>query len=371
VRALVFDGEKASVRDDVEVRPPGPTDVRVRIVSAGLCHSDVSVLDGTIQWPSPSVMGHEGAGIVDAVGEAVTHVKPGDHVVVHTMAYCGACKWCITGHPAWCRKSIANASQPFTVGGVPAWNFAAASFFSEYTVVRGVQCVKIPDEIPLGVACLIGCGVLTGIGSVWNRTNLGLGHKAAVFGVGGVGLNVIQAARAKGASRIVAIDTLPEKEQAARDFGATDFILAGPGVDTVAKVREMFPTEIDNVVGSFGEGGVDYAFECVGHPALVQQAFDILDWGGTLVAVGVPSSTAMAELKITAFTQVERTVTGSRAGSHRPHYDIPLIVDAYQRGVIKLDELVSATYPLEDWESCVHDLHEGKLLRGVLNVTEA
>jgi S-(hydroxymethyl)glutathione dehydrogenase/alcohol dehydrogenase len=338
----------------VEVKAPGPTEVRVRIASAGLCHSDVSLLDGTIPWPAPSVMGHEGAGVVDAVGEAVTHVKPGDHVVVHTMAYCGACKWCITGHPAWCRKSIANASQPFTVGGVPAWNFAAASFFSEYTVVRGVQCVKIPDEI----------------GSVWNRTNLGIGHTCAVFGVGGVGLNVIQGARAKGARRIVAIDTLPEKEQAARNFGATDFILAGPGVDTVAKVREMFPTEIDNVVGSFGEGGVDFAFECVGHPALVQQAFNILDWGGTLVTVGVPAPTAMAELKITAFTQVERTVTGSRAGSHRPHYDIPLIVDAYQRGVIKLDELVSATYPLEDWETCVHDLHEGKLLRGVLTVTE-
>ena len=198
MKALVFDGEKASVRDDVEVRPPGPTEVQVRIASAGLCHSDVSVLDGTIPWPSPAVMGHEGAGVVDAVGEAVTHVKPGDHVVVHTMAYCGACKWCITGHPAWCRKSIANASQPFTVGGEPAWNFAAASFFSEYTVVKGVQCVKIPDEIPLGVACLIGCGVLTGIGSVWNRTNLGLGHTCAVFGVGGVGLNVIQARDGQG-----------------------------------------------------------------------------------------------------------------------------------------------------------------------------
>ena len=135
-------------------------------------------------------------------------------------------------------------------------------------------------------------------------------------------------------------------------------------------MRELFPTEIDNVVGSFGEGGVDYAFECVGHPALLQQAFDILDWGGTAVAVGVPAPTATAALRVTAFTQVERTVTGSRAGSHRPHYDIPLIVDAYQRGVIKLDELVSATYPLDDWETCVHDLHDGKLLRGVLTVTD-
>ena len=215
-------------------------------------------------------------------------------------------------------KSIGNASQPFTVGGEPAWNFAATSFFAEYTIVKEVQCVKIPDEIPLGVACLIGCGVVTGVGSVFNRADLGQGHTCAVFGVGGVGLNVIQAAAAKGASRIIAIDTLPEKEPAALDFGATHFILAGPDVDAVAKVRELFPTEIENIVGSFGEGGVDYSFECVGHPALLQQAFDILDWGGTAVAVGVPAPTATAALRVTAFTQVERTVKGSRAGSHRP-----------------------------------------------------
>ena len=138
MKGLVYDGSKAAIRDDVEVRAPGPTEVKVRVVSAGLCHSDLSVIDGTIPWPSPAVLGHEGAGIVAEVGEAVRHVAPGDHVVLHTLAYCGACKWCNTGRPAWCRKSIANASQPFTVGGEAAWNFAAASFFSEYTVVSGI-----------------------------------------------------------------------------------------------------------------------------------------------------------------------------------------------------------------------------------------
>ena len=170
---------------------------------------------------------------------------------MHTLAFCGACKWCVTGQPAWCRKSIANASQPFTVGGEPAWNFAAASFFSEYTVVQGVQCVKIHDEIDRSVSRASSAAASSPASArCGTAPNLGLGHTCAVFGVGGVGLNVIQGARAKGASRIVAIDTLPEKEQAARDFGATDFILAGPGVDIVAKVRELFPTEIDNVVGS-------------------------------------------------------------------------------------------------------------------------
>jgi Zn-dependent alcohol dehydrogenase len=369
---LVFDGEKAEIRDDLEVRAPGPTEVRVQVVAAGLCHSDISVIDGTIPWQYPCVLGHEGAGIVAEVGDAVTNVKPGDHVVLHTLAFCGLCKYCITGQPARCRRSLGNASQPFTLGGEPAWNFAGASFFSEYSVVQANQCVKIDDDVDLSVACLIGCGVLTGIGSVWNRTDLGLGSTAAVIGVGGVGLNVIQGARAKGASRIIAIDTLAEKEHFARDFGATDFILSGPGVDIVAKVRELLPFDgptpaVENA-GPFMAGGVDYAFECVGHPALLQSALDMLDWGGTAVAVGVPAPTATIETRVGLITHVERTLTGSRAGSHRPHYDIPLIVDMYKQGIVKLDELVSARYPLVEWERAAHDLHDGKLARGVLQV---
>jgi Zn-dependent alcohol dehydrogenase len=192
-----------------------------------------------------------------------------------------------------------------------------------------------------------------------------------VFGVGGVGLNVIQAAKVKGAARIFAIDTVAHKEAVARDFGATDFILAGPDVDVVAKIREELPTEIANVVGSFGEGGVDYAFDCVGHPEILNTALEMLDWGGTAVAVGVPAPTATVPARITNFTHVERTLTGSRAGSHRPHWDIPLIVEAYRQGRIKLDELVSARYELEDWETAVRDLHDGKLARGVLTVSAA
>jgi S-(hydroxymethyl)glutathione dehydrogenase/alcohol dehydrogenase len=237
--------------------------------------------------------------------------------------------------------------------------------------VQAVQCVKIDDDIDLNVACLIGCGVLTGIGTVWNRTNLGIGDTCAVVGVGGVGLNVIQAAKVKGASRIFAIDTVASKEKLAREFGATDFIVAGPDVDVVAKVREDFPSQIENIVGSFGEGGIDYAFDCVGNPAILNQCLQMLDWGGTAVAVGVPAFDATVPAQVTLLTHVERTLTGSRAGSHRPHWDIPLIVQAYKQGLIKLDELVSAKYPLDDWESATHDLHEGKLARGVLTVTAA
>src|SRR5262249_36694285 len=192
----------------------------------------------------------------------------GHTVVPHPVASGGLCKSCITGPPARCRKSLGSASQPFTLAGEPAWNFAGASFFSEYSVVQANQCVKIDDDVDLSVACLIGCGVLTGIGSVWNRTDLGLGSTCAVIGVGGVGLNVIQGAPARGGGRIIAIDPLPEKEPFARDFGATDFPLSGPDVDIAARVRELVPFDgpaaaVPNS-GPFMAGGVDYAFECVG-----------------------------------------------------------------------------------------------------------
>ncbi|MGH9026079.1 MAG: alcohol dehydrogenase catalytic domain-containing protein [Acidimicrobiia bacterium] len=367
MKGLVYTGEKAELTDGLAVRDPGPNEVLVQVVAAGLCHSDLSVIDGTIPWPAPAVLGHEGAGIVEAVGEAVSHVAPGDHIVMHTMASCGVCKWCSSGRPAWCRYSMGNMSQPFTLDGEPAWNFAGASFFSERSVVAATQCVKIPPDVPLESACLIGCGVLTGVGSVWNRTQLGVGDTAAVFGVGGVGLNVIQAAAIKGASRVIAVDTMPEKERWAREFGASDFFVTGPDVDIVGKIRELLPPDPPHAV--MNAGGVDYAFDCVGHPDVLNACLEMLDWGGTAVIIGVPAPSATVPARIGNFTHVERTLTGSRAGSHRPHYDIPLVVDLYRRGVLKLDELVTARYPLSDWETAVHDLHDGKLARGVLEIS--
>ncbi len=259
-------------------------------------------------------------------------MKPGDHVVVHTLAYCGACKWCVTGHPAWCREQH-QQREPAVHGRAASRRGTSrpASFFSEYTVVQGVQCVKIDDDIPLGVACLIGCGVLTGIGSVWNRTDLGQGDTCAVFGVGGVGLNVIQGAAARrrraGSSRST---RSPRRSRRRATSAPPTSSSPAPASTSWRRSASSSRPRSQNVVGSFGEGGVDYAFECVGHPALLQQALDMLDWGGTAVAVGVPAPTATVPVRVTAFTHVERTLTGSRAGSHRPHYDIPLIVDAYQ-----------------------------------------
>lgn len=354
----MFDGDKARVAEGVEVRDPGPGEVEVRVTNAGLCHSDVSVLDGTIPWPAPSVLGHEGAGIVADVGPGVTSVKPGQHVVLSTLANCGICKACNTGHPTWCRKSLGNMSQPFTVDGEPAWNFAGSSYFAEHTVVKEVQAIRIPDDVPLSSACLIGCGVLTGAGAALNRARIQQGEPVAVFGVGGVGLNAIQGCRIAGAGRIIAVDTIAAKEPHARQFGATDFIDAGGDTDVVQAIKDLTRT------------GVMWAFDCVGHPAVLRNAVDVLDWGGNAVIIGMPPPTAEASFNITNLNYIDRGILGCRYGSSRPRADVPMLVELYRSGRLLLDELVSEQYPLDQFEAVVEDLHAGKLARGVLNVSE-
>jgi Zn-dependent alcohol dehydrogenase len=361
VRAIVFDGKAPAVRDDVSVRDPGPTEVLVRTAAAGVCHSDVSVLDGTIPFPTPLVMGHEGAGVVEAIGSAVTTVKPGDHVVITTLANCGLCQYCNTGFPTRCRRSIGNMTKPFTVGDEPAFNFAAASVFAEATVVAETQCVAIDADVPLTSACLIGCGVLTGAGAVLHRARVQAGETAAVFGVGGVGLNVIQALRISNASRIIAIDTVPAKRDLALRFGATEFIDASAVENVVAAVRDLLPGR-----GGFGAGGVDWAFDCVGHPTVVRNAVECLDWGGNCVILGVPPPTAELQAVITQLTHVDRGIMGCRYGTVQPHRDVPLFIEWYKQGKLLLDELVSATYPLESFQAVIDEMHEGKLARGVL-----
>jgi Zn-dependent alcohol dehydrogenase len=366
VRGIVYDGEKARVTDALEVRAPGAGEVRIKVVAAGVCHSDQSVLDGTIPFPTPVVMGHEGAGIVEEVGSEVTTVKPGDHVVVATLANCGKCAPCGRGWPTRCRASMGNMTQPFTYEGKPAWNFAAASVFSEYTVVKEVQAVKIDDDVPLTAACLIGCGVVTGACCVWNRARVQTGETAVVYGVGGVGLNVIQALRVARASRIIAVDTVGAKEKFARQFGATDFINPTETPDVVGAVRAMVPFSPTAPAGFMNAGGVDWAFDCVGHPAIIKDAVEMLDWGGNVVILGVPAPEVELTTLFARLTHVDRGIMGCRYGSVRPHADIPMIIDLYKSGQFMLDELVSATYPLEEFETVLDDLHHGKLARGVL-----
>lgn len=365
MRGIVYDGTTTRLVDGLTVRAPGPREVIVEIGAAGLCHSDLSYMHSLYPVPSPGVCGHEAAGVVAEVGEAVTHVQPGDHVIIATLAACGLCEHCADGRPTACRATLANWSQPFTLDGEPIYNFAATSAFAERTIVRDVQCVKIPDDVPLTSAALVGCGVVTGMGAVFNRANVRRGQSAVVFGVGGVGLNVIQALKVQGATTIIAVDTVPGKEELARRFGATHF-LDGRREDLVEAVGAIRPASERAIRGAFNSGGVDWAFDCVAHPQVTWNALECLDWEGTVVVIGVASQTAEFKGLYGRLTQVDRGIIGCRYGTISPHRDIPRIIELYRRGEILLDELVSSTYPVERWEDAVHEMESGQVARGVL-----
>ncbi len=355
MKGIVWTGE-LEVRDDVTVRDPRQDEVRVRIVNAGLCHSDVSVIDGTIPFPTPVVLGHEGAGIVEEVGDAVTKVQVGDHVVLTTLGNCGRCAACDRGQPTHCRDTMGRLGRPFTVGGEKAFSFANTGVFTEQVVVTETQAVVIDPDVPLSAACLIGCAVVTGAGAVLNRAKVRPGQTVAVIGAGGIGQSAIQAARIAAAGRIVAIDANPDKEAVARLFGATDFVDASSTDDPVAAVKDLrLPA------------GVDHVFECVGHPALIRHGVALLDWGGTLTLLGVPKLGTEASFVVNDLYN-DRSILGCRYGSTRPHHDIPLLVSFYKDGRLLLDEMVSQVYPLDQIGQALDDLHHGKLNRGVLAV---
>ncbi|WP_405956014.1 alcohol dehydrogenase catalytic domain-containing protein [Streptomyces phaeochromogenes] len=347
MRGVIFDGKQTQVVDDLEIRDPGPGEVLVAISAAGLCHSDLSVVDGTIPFPVPVVLGHEGAGVVEAVGVGVTHVQPGDHVSLSTLANCGTCAECDRGRPTMCRKAIGMPQRPFTRAGQSLYQFASNSAFAERTLVKAVQAVRIPEDIPMASAALIGCGVLTGVGAVLNRARVDRGDSVVVIGTGGIGLNVIQGARIAGALTVVAVDSNPAKEGVARRFGATHFLSSTEGV------REVLPT------------GADHAFECVGRVELVRQAVDLLDRHGQAVLLGVPAATAEASFLVSSM-YLDKSILGCRYGSSRPQRDIALYAELYQEGRLLLDELVTETYPVEDFEKAAADAGAGRVARAVL-----
>lgn len=350
MRGVVYDGKDYQVVDDLSVKDPGAGEVAVRISSAGLCHSDLSVINGTIPFPTPVVLGHEGAGVVEAVGSGVTSVREGDHVVLSTLGNCGSCQYCDAGKPTMCRSTFGGRPQPFTWKGEPAYAFANASVFSERTVVKANQAVPIPKDVPLDAASLVGCGVLTGVGAVLQRARVPEGATALVIGVGGIGLNVIQGLALAGASTIIAIDTNPLKKEIAATFGATHFL------ESTDAVKDVMPN------------GVDFAFECVGHVKLIRAAIDLLDWGGTAVMLGVPGFADEASFNVSSM-YLDKGVLGCRYGSSQPQRDIRRYVELYQQGRLKLDELVSARYPLGDITKAVHAMESGELAaRGVLEI---
>jgi S-(hydroxymethyl)glutathione dehydrogenase/alcohol dehydrogenase len=246
-----------------------------------------------------------------------------------------------------CRKAIGRPTQPFSRGGTALYQFAANSSFAERTVVKAVQAVPIPAEIPLTSAALMGCGVLTGVGAVLNGARVDQGDTVVVIGTGGIGLNVLQGARIAGASRIVAVDANPDKEAVARQFGATDFLTSAAGV------RDLLPH------------GADHVFECVGRVELIRTAIDLLDRHGQAIVLGMPAADAEASF-VPAQLFLDKSILGCRYGSSRPQRDIRLYADLYRQGRLLLDELVTETYPVEDFAKAVEDAQQGRVARGVL-----
>ncbi len=358
MRALICEGttvDSVRLSDDVElVEGPGPRQVRVEIKAAGVCGSDLSCVHGKYFMPTPLVPGHEAAGVVAEVGSAVTYCEVGDHVVLSTFGNCGHCGDCEAGDPGNCPSSMGGLRQPYAEGGRPLYNFANIGAFTQQTVVHENQCVPIPKAVPLTVAALIGCGVVTGTGAVFNRARVRPGDTVAVIGAGGVGLNVIQAARLAGASAIVAIDRVEAKEALAREFGATDFVTAGgEGFDMAKAVQSVCP------------GGVHHAFEVVGVPELLAGAMAMTRPGGNIAAVGVPDLSATVTYPFMALHQ-NKSLLGIRAGGARPRRDFPMLADLYLRGRLELDRLVSRTAGLNGLAAAFAALETGAEARTVL-----
>ncbi|MGI8550014.1 MAG: Zn-dependent alcohol dehydrogenase [Dehalococcoidia bacterium] len=358
--AVLYAPNTPLVIEEIDLYPLGPGDVLVRVASAGVCHSDLHHMDGhSVGHPRPVVLGHEGAGIVEEVAPDVGDLAPGDHVIFSFRPSCGTCPDCAGGRPNLCMNGItpghlASGRRHLHKDGSEIYHFANVSCFAEKAVVRANSLVKIPDEMPLDAAALVGCCVMTGVGAVINTAKVRPGSKVVVIGTGGVGLNVIQGAKLAGAARIIAVDLLPYKLEQAERFGATHMINATTE-DVVSRVWELT------------NNGADYAFEVIGSPDVVTQALNCVRPGGMAVAVGVPPTGAQITISAAALFPNEKILTGSFYGSTRFRTDMPMLVDLYLNGRLMIDELITGTYPLDQINEAFAKLSAGEAIRGILN----
>ncbi len=360
--AILFEiGQRLEVLE-VEVRDPGPGEVRIQMVAGGVCHSDLHVMTGHLNAPLPAILGHEGAGIVADVGAGVTSVRPGNHVIPLWRLSCGECEFCTGGRPALCAAGteirwsgkMLDGTSRFELDGREILHFAGVSSFSNYTVLPEKAVLKIPEDLPLERAALLGCAVITGVGAVINAAEVRPGRTVAVFGTGGVGVNVVQGALLAGAQTIIAVDLLDSRLEQAKRFGATHLVKASDG-DPVEQIRDLTAGR-----------GVDYAFEVVGLPETMRQAYDCLAKRGVAMLVGVSPTTAEVTVPSLSLVYEERVLTGSLYGSAAPKSDIPRLIDLYRAGSLKLDELLTRSYPIEEINEAYDALQSGETLRSVV-----
>jgi S-(hydroxymethyl)glutathione dehydrogenase/alcohol dehydrogenase len=360
--AICHETDRPVVVEEVSLEGPRRGEVRLRLVAAGVCHSDLSVVNGTIPARLPLVLGHEGAGIVEEVGEAVTHVRRGDRVVLAWVTPCGECFFCRGSQPQLCEVgSRINATNRMPDGSSRLrWNgeevnvYSAVSTMAQEAVVPARAAIKLPDAAPLDKCALLGCAVMTGMGAVLNTARVVPGSRVAVFGAGGVGLNAIQGAAIAGAERIIAVDARPEKLERARAFGATDGIDASRE-DAVKAVRALTDGR-----------GADYAFEVVGRKDTIEQALAATRRGGTCVVVGIASTRETVALNAFGIPFYEKRLLGCWYGGADVHADIPKLLALYGAGRLKLDELVTGTYRLADVNRAFGDMAAATTARGVI-----
>jgi len=347
--------------EDIEVEEPRHGEVSIRMAACGVCHSDLSASNGTIAYPLPLVLGHEGAGIVTAVGEGVRDFAPGDHVITSFVNMCGHCGYCQSGRPQLCVRSLQalytlpdGSVRPRDAGGAPLNVFCGCGVMAEHATLHADSLIKVPADVPLDRAALIACGVLTGVGAVTNTARLAAGSVAVVFGCGGVGLNTIQGCALAGARMIVAVDREPSQLELARAFGATHTVNA--------LADEQLPKTLYKLTG----GGADYAFDCVGLGRVTEQAWNVLRRGGTAVVVGIAAANDTVVLNAQRLALGEKTLTGSFYGSARPQQDVPQLLGLYRAGRLKLDELITRRYTIAQAPAALADLARGGAGRGVI-----
>jgi S-(hydroxymethyl)glutathione dehydrogenase / alcohol dehydrogenase len=340
---------------EVELDDPQAGEVLLKTSASGVCHSDLHFMEGKWMYPLPAVLGHESAGIVEKVGEGVTNVKPGDRCVIAFQQSCGTCDRCITGRPNLCTNSAAQQRLGrLKIGGNPSMQFAGMSAFATHQLVSSKACVHVPDAVPMEVACLVGCSVMTGVGAATNTVRVQVGQTVAVVGCGGVGLNIIQGAALAGASRIIAVDMIESKLAAAKQFGATDVIDASTG-DPVTQLMAMT------------DGGVDYAFEAIGLMKTAQQCFAMARRGGQAVIVGMlPMAEELSLPGAGVAFLGEKGIVGSYYGSTRQTYDMPWLMELYRQKRLKVDELISRRYKLDQINEAYEALKGGEVNRSVI-----
>jgi S-(hydroxymethyl)glutathione dehydrogenase/alcohol dehydrogenase len=362
VRAAVLNAPKTPFSvEELELGPPKSGEVLVRMAATGVCHSDWHLVTGATKHPMPVVPGHEGAGVVEVLGDGVSSLNVGDHVALNWAPSCGACFYCRHGRPSLCERYVEavwagvmlDGTTRLSRDGKPVYHFSSLACFAERVVVPEICCVPVSKKLPLKIAAIIGCAVTTGVGAVLNTAQVAAGSSVVVFGAGGVGLSIVLGAKLAGASTIIVVDRTPEKLAIAREFGATQALLAT--AELVQQIRALT------------EGrGADYVFEAVGIPAVQEACLAAARPGGKIVFAGIAPMGSSTNLPGAILTRQEKTVMGSYYGTADPARDFPRFGDLYLGGLLDLDRLVSKTYRLDQINEAYADMLEGKLARGLV-----